>query len=190
MIKSRVSKIIPVPISDKMVSEAKEKAEEMGKLNNSIRSGEGNIVGFLGEEIVKSFFNITSRNTYNYDILYNDKKYEVKTKETTVVPKDTYDCSVAAYNTKQQCDYYIFVRVLDTLSKGWILGFMEKDEYMKNSIFLKKGDIDLSNNYTVKADCYNMKIYNLKDIKQLINEQKKKEEISNKKDSSKEDTKT
>lgn len=53
MIKSRVSKIIPVPISDKMVSEAKEKAEEMGKLNNSIRSGEGNIVGFLGKRLLK-----------------------------------------------------------------------------------------------------------------------------------------
>ena len=38
-----------------------------------------------------------------------------------------------------------------------------KDEYFKKATFLKKGDVDPSNNYTVRADCYNLKINELQE---------------------------
>jgi len=45
--------------------------------------------------------------------------------------------------------------------KAWILGQMDKKEYLKKARFLKKGEVDKSNNFTVKADCYNLKISDL-----------------------------
>ena len=39
--------IIHSPITDSMISLARIKSDEMGELHNSIRSGEGNFVGFL-----------------------------------------------------------------------------------------------------------------------------------------------
>ena len=50
---------------------------------------------------------------------------------------------------------------------GWILGYKTKEEYFKEANFLKQGQIDPSNNYTVKADCYNLKIKNLHSIENL-----------------------
>ena len=38
---------------------------------------------------------------------------------------------------------------------------LTKEEYFNKATFLKKGDIDPSNNYTVKADCYNVPISEL-----------------------------
>ena len=86
---------------------------------------------------------------------------DVKTKRTTVTPKPDYDCSVAAFNTKQKCDKYVFVRVLNDLTKGWILGEMDKEEYFDNARLMKKGKIDPANGFRVRATCYNVAIQDL-----------------------------
>ena len=91
----------------------------------------------------------------------NGKKVDVKTKQTSVAPLPDYDCSVANFNTKQACDTYAFVRVKNDFTVGWYLGSMNKKEYLEKAIFMKKGDVDPSNNYTVRADCYNLKIKQL-----------------------------
>ena len=154
--------IIEVPITFEMLQKAREKSSEMGTLNNSILNGDGNLTGFLGEEIAKSILGGESKNTYDYDIvLPSGEKIDVKTKKTKVKPKDYYECSVAAFNTKQKCDYYCFVRVKDDYTKAWYLGVYPKTCYYEDSVFLRKGDVDPSNNYTVKADCYNLKISSL-----------------------------
>jgi hypothetical protein len=152
-----------VIVSEDMKDNAKMKAAEMGTLNNSILKGEGNLIGFIGEELAQKVIGGRIQNSYDYDIiLASGKTVDVKTKKTTVIPKDNYDCSVASYNTKQKCDYYCFVRVKDDLSCGWVLGVYDKKDYFKDAVFLKKGQIDPSNNFTVKADCYNIKIKQLK----------------------------
>jgi len=100
---------------------------------------------------------------HDYDIVVGSKRIDVKTKQTTVAPLPHYECSVAAFNTRQKCDAYAFVRVLKDLSVGWFLGVSEKDQYFNTATFMKKGDIDPSNNFTVRADCYNLRIDKLGD---------------------------
>ena len=87
-----------------------------------------------------------------------DMKVDVKTKQTSVKPLPHYECSIAKLNTNQKCDAYAFVRILNDFSKGWFLGVLTKDDYYAKATFLRKGDVDPSNNYTVKADCYNVRI--------------------------------
>ena len=89
------------------------------------------------------------------------RKIDVKTKQTSVTPLPEYDCSIAKYNTTQNCDAYAFVRVKNNLTVGWYLGMLGKEEYFKKAIALKKGEIDPSNNYKVRADCFNVKIKEL-----------------------------
>jgi len=166
--------MLKVEITDKMKKVAKEKAEDMGELKNSILKGQGNVTGFLGEEIIKSFLSARSSNTKDYDISYKKKKYDIKTKLTSKEPLPEYDCSIAAYNTVQKCDGYIFVRIQkdkeDNLVCGWILGWMDKEGYFQNAEYWPKGKIDPSNGYRVKASCYNVKIKDLKNIEELKNE--------------------
>lgn len=156
--------MIEVVITSEMLVEARDKAAEMGKLRNSITSGAGNIAGFIGEAIAQQVLGGKLDNTYDYDlVLDNGTKIDVKTKQTSVKPLPTYDCSIANLNTKQQCDYYAFVRVKNDFTVGWYLGVYEKQQYMLDAVFMKRGTIDPSNGYVVKSDCYNLKINQLKE---------------------------
>jgi len=150
--------MIEVEITDDMLIKARAKSVEMGKLHNSILRGRGNMSGFIGEQIGLHILGGKWDNTFDYDLIVNDKKVDVKTKQTSVKPLPHYECSIAKLSTKQKCDAYAFVRVLNDFSKGWFLGVLTKDKYYDKATFLRKGDVDPSNNYTVKADCYNVRI--------------------------------
>lgn len=160
--------MIEVEITEEMKRRAWRKAREMGKLNNSITKGDGNIAGFLGEEVANQIICGQITNTYDYDIVDDEElRYDVKTKRCTSPPKDFYECSVAEFNTKQNCDYYVFVRIEyknKRWGRAWFLGAYHKDSYFVDAQYLKKGQIDPSNGWKVKANCYNMKI---KDLEQL-----------------------
>lgn len=154
--------MIEVAITPTMLVEARDKAAEMGKLRNSITSGAGNIAGFIGEAIAQEVLGGTLMNTYDYDLVLDSGiTIDVKTKQTSVKPLSTYDCSIANLNTKQQCDYYAFVRVKNDFTVGWYLGVYSKELYMQDAVFMKKGTVDPSNGYVVKSDCWNLKISKL-----------------------------
>jgi len=156
--------MIKVDITPVMKQRATRKANVMGKLYGSITKGKGNGIGFLGEEVANFIMdgdniNTTKKYNTNYDIvLPNGTTVEVKTKKTTVVPLPHYDCSVAAQNTDQKCDYYAFVRVHESKKEGWFLGWITKKAFYNNARFMKRGTIDRANGFMVKADCYNLAI--------------------------------
>jgi len=145
-------------ISETALKRVKARAAKLPLLNNSIRHGEGSLVAYIGEEVVKNILNGEIKDTYDYDIVYQNLKVDVKTKERTVSPKPYYECSVADFNTKQACDEYAFVSVLNTLKEAWYLGKISKLDFYKKATFHRKGEIDTDNNFTFKADCYNIPI--------------------------------
>lgn len=160
--------MIQVEIKKEWVKEAKKKAEEMGRLRHSILKGNGNITGFVGEFMVANFLNAKIENTYDYDLVKNDLKIDVKSKKCTTVPRLDYDCSVPAYNTKQKCDYYVFTRIMDNFETGWICGIISKEKFFKNARLYKKGEIDKSNWMEFKENSYNLKIKDLIDLKTIV----------------------
>jgi len=148
-------------VTDSALTRIKERAATLPLLKNSIRQGEGSLVAYIGEEVAKNVLNGEIKDTYDYDIVYQNMKVDVKTKERTVAPKPYYECSVADFNTKQDCDEYAFVSVLNTLREAWYLGKISKSDFYKKAIFHRKGEIDSANNFTFKADCYNIPISEL-----------------------------
>ena len=157
--------MIEIDISTDQLDRARKKAVEMGKIPNSITNGGGSLAGFIGEVVVADILKIKHDNTYNYDLVnLSGKKIDVKTKRCNSQPQKTYDCSISAHGTKQECDSYIFVRVLNNLSRAWVLGEIDKQEYFDKARFCKKGDIDPDNGFNFKADCYNVKIADLIEI--------------------------
>ena len=155
-----------VTITAKHLENAKKKADDLGKLNNSIRAGEGNFIGFLGEEIVKEYLKIGDSNTYQFDLIFNNKKLEVKTKERTVMPQPDYNATISNYNSNQQCDYYVFNSVLKDHSKGWICGIMKKTIFYEKAKFNKKGDMETSI-FKFRSNCYNLPLGELDDINSI-----------------------
>ncbi len=153
-------------ISKDTLGEAKARAEALPLLNNSIRKGKGAIVAYIGEAVVKKVLDGKVEDTYDYDIIYGDNiRVDVKTKERTVPPKDHYNCTVADFNTKQECNEYAFVSVLNDHSTAWYLGKISKENFYKEANFYKEGELDPdsppSTDFYFKADCYNIPISKL-----------------------------
>ena len=154
--------MIEVSVTASMLLGARTKAVEMGTLRNSIRSGAGNLIGFIGESIVQHVLGGRLANTYDYDLVLPDgTTVDVKSKATSVEPQPHYECSVAALNTKQKCDHYAFTRVKNDMSVGWYLGMIRKQDFYDKAKLFKKGEKIDSNKYVVRSDCYNLSISEL-----------------------------
>ena len=165
--------IIEVPITTAVMTEAHIKSTDMGTLYKSITAGQGNLAGFIGEGLIHEYFinageTIDWTNTYEYDMILNyDLLLDIKTKRTGYKPKLDYDCSISD-GKRQRCDHYIFTRVKNDFSVGWILGYMPSKEYFEVANFMEKGVIDPSNGWKVSRDCWNLPIQELRNINELV----------------------
>lgn len=148
--------IVEIPLTDDMRKLAKINAKKIGTLKNSIRKGDGNMVGCLGEIAFAYLMDGTLDNDYDHDVEVNGVTFEVKTKETTVVPTPDYEGSVATCNLKQKANAYVFMRVSKDLQTAWLCGIIRNDLFLSNARRLKKGQNDGSNGFIVKQDCLNM----------------------------------
>jgi hypothetical protein len=150
-----------IEISEDQINRAK-KLYPFKELKGSITKGKSNIYGALGEIIIydikkKKGLNVDFNSTYDYDLIINNYKIDVKTKRTTVVPKPYYLCTISSFNTKQKCDFYFFLRINENLKYCYLLGYKRKTDFFKEAQFNKKGSLDI-NGWAFKDDCYNLKI--------------------------------
>lgn len=153
--------MIEVDITEAMVSSARERAEKPTVIRSAIPGG-GLLEGFLGEEVANTVLQGDIVNTYDYDIILDaGETVDVKTKRVTSAPLTSYSCSVMKTGFNQNCDYYAFVRVLKNLKTAWYLGSIKKGDFFTEATFHKKGEYDPTNNYTFRANCYNIPIESL-----------------------------
>ena len=150
--------MIEIDITEDQRQRAKE-LYEFNVLKGSVTEGKGNEVGALGEVIVwDQFKKITEYvGSYDYDMIIRGKKVDVKTKLQNFEPKPYHRANIFAYNIRQKCDYYCFVAILSDLSKGWVIGWKEKDKFFEEAIFKKKGEVDnvgTNEGWVFKGDCY------------------------------------
>lgn len=153
--------MIKVKITEDQLKRVKE-LYKFGELNNSITKGKGNIIGAIGEVVAYDHFigrghEVDFTSTYEYDMIVDGFKVDVKSKATNYEPKGYFNCSISAFNTTQQCDYYLFTYVTYDHKYCYLAGYKEKDSFFALSHFGKKGEIDYGK-WEYKADCYNMKI--------------------------------
>ena len=158
--------MIQIKITPDIIARAKKKAATVGNLQGSITGSLSNVVGAIGEIVVRDFTGATEANSKDFDLLIGNRRVDVKTKRCNTTPSPNYDCSVSAHGTKQDCDSYVFVRILTDHSKAWILGEIAKSEFYKKATRYKTGDIDPANGFVFKADCYNLAIQELDSVKE------------------------
>ncbi len=151
------------------IDAAKARAADMGAIRNSIREGAGNVYGFLGEILVmRCLPGSVLTNTRDNDILYKGRTIDVKTKCTTVVPRQNYAAAVPLLQKDQKCDMYVFARVLNNMSGGWVLGYLRKEEFMDLSKVRLKGEVEPGNDWPCTMDCYSLHVSELRDIERLL----------------------
>ena len=156
--------MIQIKITPDIIARAKKKAATVGNLQGSITGSLSHVVGAIGEIIVADAIGANESNTYDYDLVRDGERIDVKTKRCNTRPFPHYDCSVAAHGANQNCDSYIFVRILTDTSRAWILGSIPKQDFYTKATKYKRGDIDPANGFIFKADCYNLPISELSDV--------------------------
>lgn len=140
-------------ISDTLWVQARKNSIKLGQLPNSFTNGEGNLAGMIGELTVAKYLNVKLDNTYDYDMIYKDIKIDVKTKRTSVEPKDYYLCTVPAKRL-QACDVYYFTRVLSNYSQVYLLGWIKASDFIDDSKLFLKGEQEPDTDFVFKQDCY------------------------------------
>ena len=164
--------MIVIPITNEQRERAK-KLYSFDKLNGSFTEGEGNKYGAIGEIIVFDYHKnkgfdvnnkIIGKDKYEYDLIINEFKVEIKTKRTRFYPQGRFLCSISNHNINQECDFYFFVRVLEDMRTGFLLGYKSKDDFFKNAQFNEKGSTDV-NGWVFKADCWNLPVKDLDKFK-------------------------
>jgi len=135
-------------------------------LKNSITNGESQIYGALGEVITMAFLRSKGKEVkyegdYNYDLISNGKKIDVKTIKTDKEPTDEFNANIDANNTTQKTDFYLWCSVSVDMTYGYVIGYLDKDKFYKIAYLKKKGEIDHSD-WTFKSDTYTTKIKNIK----------------------------
>jgi len=159
--------MIHLRVSERIRQEAKRIAAPLIAMyagrGNSIRSGQGHYYAKIGEMMVAEYFKWKHIDTFDSDLeaIFDTgkSKVEVKVKQRTVIPRAHFFASVAAYNTKQDCDHYLFCSTIGD-RELYIVGSYPKGDFLWNSKFYKKGDPDPSapagSNWCFRADCYNI----------------------------------
>lgn len=161
--------MIKVDITEKQLERAKV-LYNFYNLNHSITSGKSQLWGALGEIIVHDFFDnkgkrVSLCSTYNYDMIMEGSFYEIKTKKVGSYPLPNYNCSISRHNMRQKCDFYIFTRIMNDLKIGYILGYISKKSFSDICFHLSIGQLD--DRFTVKDDCYNVRIKDLLNIEDI-----------------------
>tara|TARA_R110000824_G_scaffold87254_2_gene215173 strand:+ start:775 stop:1299 length:525 start_codon:yes stop_codon:yes gene_type:complete len=161
-----------------MIEEAQEWADNLGAIKNSITKGKGNYVGRLGElALAKHIGAGEAQDQSGYDLIFNGKKIEVKTKRRAVPPRENYIVNLAKTSRHQRPDIYAFLSAqfesqksgqYKNLEKLWLCGYKSSEDYFNESTFYAKGDIDPGwkptpqrKHYRFSADCYVMNISDL-----------------------------
>ena len=160
-----------VPLTDEMKVKAKGKSDALGEIRNSIRHGEGNYVGYLGEEAIAAYLgaNLMScedgEAKYGHDlILFSGEKAEVKTKKRRVPPRDFYKAAVAETSRHQRPDVYIFMSYDELRDEMWVVGQKGYAEFWAKAMYVVSGAEDASNTWTASAAHYAIEHKDLDEI--------------------------
>jgi len=152
-----------------------------GKRSSANGNKEQQLTGIIGQSVVMNLFglgNVNGEDGFDdgVDILYNNKKIDVKTMGRNVDAKMKYVNNFLSCQLKYDCDVLIFVSINKQENTFQICGWIEKKNLHRKSIFYEKGERryrDDGTYFQLESDTYEIYNYNLIDMKYLdeINKQ-------------------
>jgi len=138
--------------NQKMIDQASQWADDLGGIKNSITNGGGNYAGRLGELALAKHLGVGVMDHKDYDLIYNGKRVEVKTKRRATKPKSNYTVNVAYTSIHQKPDKYAFLSLeysdrdsggnYSDLQHIWLCGYKSAEQFFEESEFWPKGTPD------------------------------------------------
>jgi len=165
--------MIKMQLTKDMISRAKIRDAEMPNLKNSIREQKGRLDGFIAEEALafhtkSKLVSAVGSDKYDFDLVIQGIKVEVKTQSNAYIPKRDYFSTVSDFSSGQKPEKYAFVTIVHDNKEltnpvaAYLKGFMDYSEFKEKSEFIPKGSVTGHNNFVSKADQWNIINYQLK----------------------------
>lgn len=161
-----------------LLEAAQKRAESLGALSGSMRGIQASQVGCLGELVGMEYLEgvnvsfaeiFSTTHDLSMKVHGQDKTMELKAKERTARPRETFDCTTPDYNKDhQRPDYYLFISLLSTggkdihrFTKGYILGSIGRRKFDRIAKFWQPSDTDKSNGWKPTIACWNVTVTDL-----------------------------
>lgn len=133
----------------KITPEQLERANDrntFGVLKNSLRNGEGNYLGSVGEVVLIDYYKnkgvkFEDGQNYDYDFKINNYKIDVKTQSLKYKPKPNFTCHIPNFNIKQDCDFYAFMFINLETNDAYCEGMIRKKDWKLVSKLKKQGEM-------------------------------------------------
>ena len=133
----------------KITPEQLEKAKHrntFGILKNSLKNGEGNYLGSVGEIVLIDHYKnkgvkFDDGQKYDYDFIINDFKVDVKTQSIKYKPKPNFTCHIPNFNIKQDCDFYAFMFINLETNDAYCEGMIRKKDWKLIAKLKKQGEM-------------------------------------------------
>lgn len=155
-----------VKITPEMIEEANKRNEvyknQFGTKGTRLAEKDEKIrkTGYIGEQIVKKVFpKLHFSSDPDIDLCYNGLNFDVKSVGCNGEPKAEYVGTVFSHEGKKHCNFFIFTRILNDYSGGWVTGIISKKDFFKKCIEVKAGT--KNNNFTYEHDRYTIEYRHL-----------------------------
>ena len=140
-----------------------QKLYDFKALQKSIMRGGCNIIGALGEVMIQDIFvHQDTASTYDYDLIIDNDRIDVKTVKVTNKPNKFFNAKIPAYQKFQETDYYFFGFVTADLTEYYLAGYIAKEQFFNLAELKRAGETE--NNFTFRCDTYILKAGRLKEF--------------------------
>ena len=127
--------MIQIKITPDIIARAKKKAASVGILQGSITGSLSNVVGAIGEVIVKDYVGGTDANNKDFDLLVGNKRVDVKTKRCNTTPHLTTTAlcqHTEPSRTVTATSLSVFSRI--TARRGFLVRYQNKPSTQKQPV--------------------------------------------------------
>ena len=151
------SLFICVKITPEMMAEAERRSEgfrtKYGNMGTRLVEKKEKIMktGFVGEQISKYVYpNLQWSSSEDVDFTCMGKTFDVKSVGCNSTPELHHVGTVFNDDTNKDVDFYIFTRIRNDFSMGWITGFISRKDFFAKADRIKAGTEN--NNFTYEHD--------------------------------------
>ena len=157
--------MIRLPIKRELYDYSKKLVEEnnFGQRGKDDGSPKEQFIGILSENMVRQYLELPLIEPKGfdggYDIMYKNKKADIKSMNRTVDPKPFYINNVFDVQLKHESEAYIFTS-LNTKKKNLsICGWVLKEDFKKRATFYAKGTVRMRGKepFALRADNWEIK---------------------------------
>ena len=169
--------MIIIPVTKNIIEHCKNQVENFnfGKRKYANGTKAQQLTGAIGQSVVTNLFNkglINGKDGFDHgiDLVFNNKKIDIKTMGRTTSVKKSYTNNFLKVQDYFETEVYIFCSFHKIKNEITICGWISKEEFVRKRKFYPKGSVRTRTNgttFTTFSDLYEIDNYQLNEVNSI-----------------------